>query len=125
MSGGGLTQEERDAALAEAEAKSFTVVKADDFTLLLDLDTPEAIAQYRRVIDVVGQYFFILGAEEWRSKSGNLHVRIGLDAPQPWAIRYALECALGSDGVRGALGVMRKLKGCDEGSVLFRPPHSA
>jgi hypothetical protein len=59
--------------------------------------------------------------ERWASKSGNTHIRIALAYPQPWAVRYALQAALGSDGVKEVLALMQMQNGCDEATMLFRP----
>lgn len=120
MSGSSLTQPELDDAIADAEARGFEVVRANDRTLLLDLDDEEAVATYRRVLPLLQERFEAV-ATDWKSKSGNTHVKIALGAPLPWAVRYALEAALGSDGVRQVLAVLQMQNGCDEASVLFKP----
>lgn len=121
VSGAGLTQAALDAAIAQAEAEGFEVVRATDSCLLLDLDTPEALAQYARVLPILMENCLGYEAERWQSKSGNTHVRVTLNGQHPWAVRYALQAALGSDGVREVLAVLRMMNGCDEASNLFRP----
>lgn len=121
MSGGSLTQPALDAVIAQAQAEGFEVVRASDNVLLLDLDTSAALEQFDRVLPIVSQHFGVAGIERWRSKSGNTHMRVTINTAQPWAVRYALETALGSDGVRGTLGLLQMINGCDEASILFRP----
>jgi hypothetical protein len=125
MSGSSLNQEELNAHVAEAEANGFETVRADDSTLLLDLDNEYALAQYDRVLPTIMQHFGPVGIDRWHSKSGNTHIRVRLGTPQPWAVRYALQAALGSDGVRDVLSVLQMQNGCDEASILFKPTEAS
>lgn len=125
MSGASLNQLELDAAILQGKIDGFDVVRADDTHLLLDLDNEQALAQFDRVYPVVAEHFGATDIERWRSKSGNTHIRLRLAMPQPWAVRYALQAALGSDGVRDVLAVVQMLNGCDEASMLFRPQQMA
>lgn len=121
MSGASLNQLELDAAILQAKIDGFEVVRADDTHLLLDLDNEQALAQFDRVLPVVMEHFGATDIERWRSKSGNTHIRLRIASPQPWAVRYALQTALGSDGVRDVLAIVQMLNGCDEAAMLFRP----
>ena len=121
MSGEGLNQVELDAAIAEAVANGLEVVRADETHLLLDLDNEAAIAQYDRVLPLVMEHYGATDIERWRSRSGNTHIRLRLAQAQPWAVRYALQAALGSDGVREVLIMVRMQNGCDEAAMLFKP----
>jgi hypothetical protein len=125
VSGESLTQPALDAVIAQAQAEGFEVVRASYSVLLLDLDTPAAVAQFDRVLPIVQEHFGVLGMERWRSKSGNTHISVTLSAAQPWAVRYALEAALGSDGLRSALALLQMINGCNEASILFRPKQLA
>lgn len=116
-----LTQLSVEATIAKAEAEGFEVIRADDKTLLLDLDTEHARAQFERVLPTVQQYFNIVEREEWASKSGNLHVKLTLKDHTGPFLRYALQAALGSDGVKETLTLVRELKECDCASLLFKP----
>ena len=120
MSEGSLCQEKYDADLAAA-AEKFDVIKGTSTTLLIDLDTPEAKAQYERVLPKVVENFAVVSTQSWLSKSGNTHVLITLAEPlsPPW--RLALQAALGSDGIREVLGLKRYENGIPEPSALFKP----
>lgn len=121
MSGASLNQQELDARIAQAIADGFEVVRGADDVLLLDLDTPAALEQYNRILPCVMEHFSVLEVEEWASKSGHTHVRLKVGYGLPWAMRYALQAALGSDGLREALAIRQMLNGCDEAAILFRP----
>ncbi len=116
-----LSPEALQGAVADAKASGFDVIVSTPSTLLLDLDSPEALAQYNRVLPVVKEHFGPLTEEVWRSKSGNTHVRLtltfSLDAP--W--RAALSAALGSDGKREALNLVTQLIYGVYPAVLFKP----
>lgn len=118
--GSGLSPERLASDLLAASEK-FDVVQSDCNTLLVDLDTRAAVAQWERVLPRVRECFGIEKIARWRSKSGNEHAAITLSHPQPIAVRLALQAALGSDGVREVLGLKRMENGCEEPSVLFRP----
>lgn len=121
MSGESLTPEGLDAAIALAQGQGFDVVRADDRTLLLDIDTPEALTQYERVLPVIAEHYGVSTVEHWKSKSGRDHFRLTLALPQEPLMRYAMQSALGSDGVREALILCQYRNGCEEPSILFRP----
>lgn len=117
-----LTPESVAATIAEAEKNGFMVMHGDDTTLLLDLDTKAASEQCARVLPTVLQYFNVIDTQEWKSKSGNRHVKLTLGTPQPAYVRYALQAALGSDGVKEVLTLLREKSGCEEfSSLLFKP----
>lgn len=117
----GATQAALDNAIAQAEVDGFEVVTAAPDVLLLDLDSPAAEAQFARVLPVVTEKFRVIEQTWWPSKSGNRHVRLRLAEDHAPAVRYALELALGSDGVRGALEIVQMYAGCEEPSILFKP----
>lgn len=118
--GSGLSPERLAHDLKAAEEK-FDVVRSGPYTVLVDLDTPEAAAQFKRVLPKVQECFGVEQIETWLSKSGNKHAAITLASPQPATVRLALQAALGSDGVREVLGLKRHENGCEEPSALFRP----
>lgn len=121
MSGASLNQIELDAVIASYTAMGFEVVRASETCLLLDIDSDFALAQYDRVMPLVAEHFGAWEAGRWPSKSGNTHIRVELAMAQPWAVRYALEAMLGSDGMRGTLGILQMMNGCDEASMLVKP----
>lgn len=120
-SGDGLTQELFDEAMAQAIADGFEVIRGTPSTLLLDLDTDAAWAQFERVLPTVEKTVGTLGLRQWPSKSGNRHVQLKLVGDLPALLRIALQAALGSDGVREALALKRLENGIAEPSSLFRP----
>jgi hypothetical protein len=120
VSKGGLSPE-RFAADIENAAKKFDVQQSDSTTLLVDLDTPSARAQFERVFPKLRDEFGLGKVRRWKSKSGNDHVAITLTCAEPLETRIALQAALGSDGVRELLAVKRAKNGCVEPCLLFRP----
>lgn len=110
-----------EATIAQAVADGLEVVRADDKTLLLDLDSDAAFEQYLRVPPTIEQYFGVAETEVWYSKSGNRHVRVTLTNSYEPYMRYALQAALGSDGVKEALTIVRERNGCEAASILFKP----
>ncbi|HET9285660.1 MAG TPA: hypothetical protein VFR24_27220 [Candidatus Angelobacter sp.] len=120
MSGDNLSPEGLTALIEERKSK-FDIIRSDPITLLLDLDTEAALAQYERVLPIVKAEFSINYIEKWKSKSGNTHIAITLSDPFPFEERLALQAALGSDGVREALSLKCLLNKCTEPSILFRP----
>lgn len=122
--GGTLTPERLEYDLRKA-AETFDVVRSRPDLLLIDLDTPEAAAQFERVLPKVRDHFGVERVETWPSKSGNTHAAVTLSKGQPIWVRLALQAALGSDGVREVLGLTRVRNGCEEPSALFRPKPTA
>lgn len=121
MSGNLPTPAAKQEAIDRAEAEGFTVVRSDARTLLLDLDTHAALEQFYRVLPVVEEHYTIMDETRWRSKSGNTHVKLTLAAPLPIMERYALQAALGSDGVKEVLSILGLKFGCIEPALLFQP----
>jgi hypothetical protein len=117
-----LTPEGFEREMARAKEAGFEVIQSSRVHLLLDLDTQEAREQFDRVYGSLVTNFFVTGREEWKSKSGNTHMRITLAEPiDDAATRYAIQAALGSDGVKELLSIVRLLNGVTEPSRLFRP----
>lgn len=94
-------------AVEKAIAEGCEVVYGSDLTLLLDLDTPESVATYRsRENYLVNRYKVDpRHAQEWPSKSGNLHVVIHLGVTASILERIALQAILGSDANREMLSL--------------------
>lgn len=111
-----------EAAFAKGEALGCEVIQANDFTLLLDLDT--GTAQLEFCIDMLSIIVEHDAPESWTSLGGNMHVRIKLKAPLPAVTRYGLQACLGSDLLR-ELQNYRDLKaGIIEPCLLFKPKHN-
>lgn len=121
MSGGSLCPTTLALAINEARQEGFVVEQSNDTTLLLDLDSEHAEAQFLRVLPIVDEHYGVKSVDRWASKSGNKHVKIVLHEPHDPGIRFALQACLGSDGVREVLTLVQMRNGCVEPSVLFRP----
>lgn len=115
---------EDDQEIRNVEAKGFTVVYADDYTLLLDLDTQESVERYERTFKglVASKVFTPEDVEEWMSKSGNKHVRIYMTGSLSVWDRILLQCLLGSDLGRETMNLHRVKLGTPQPIRLFKPP---
>ena len=110
--------------IALAEKAGFEIVRGDDRTLLLDLDTPNAISQFASMRDMVRDKVGFVEVERWPSKSGGgrTHVRISIRDPLSPIERIAVQAMLGSDPKRELLGLLKIRAGINgDPSVLFRP----
>lgn len=111
-----------------AEKQNAEVVESTDTTLLLDIDSLPAKAQYNDVRGILSSKLPRLfgpqsGDISWPSKSGNEHIVVHLKTPIGASERIAFQAILGSDGKREALNLARiKKQGLgNEAIVLFRP----
>ena len=124
MSGGGSPFDiEHVIYKAEVNARIGTVYRSSPELLLLDLDTPDAREQYRRVFPILAPLYKLTELHFYTSKSGKgVHAILSIGKPitEP-LIRLGLQAMLGSDGVKEALSVRRLNAGQDEPSLLFRP----
>jgi len=109
-----------DDAIREAENAGFTVVRSNPECILLDLDNPRALRIYEDHIGAMPSIFRLVESERWKSKSGNLHVKLNC-APLPFEQRIVIASCLGSDPVRESLAIRMHLDGLKEASVLFKP----
>lgn len=101
----------------------FKVVMSDDHHLLLDIDTRQQELSFRAMFEVMQPYFSSLIEDEYRSKSGNLHVIIFIAEPQSLLTRIALQSILCSDPIRDMLSLKAHLKnGLRNPVMLFQPP---
>lgn len=105
--------------IERAELAGFEVIRANDFLLCIDLDTPEAEEHFARAMTFA--WFAYETSEIWLSKSKHKHVTIKLTEPVPAAVRYGWEAALGSDPNRAALNYRDLFMGILEPSCLFKP----
>lgn len=124
MSSEGFTQDEHDACIAEAKATGKTIIRGNFRQLLLDLDIPYSWAQFLRVKTVVFRYFEPVKIEHWDSQGGNKHVLITLAKPLGFLERTLIQAALGSDGVKEFLTLLRHENGIVEPALLFRPANA-
>lgn len=119
-----FTPTEFEAEEVGIQEAGFEVVHADECTLLLDLDGPDALVRYLDAIETVDAW---LGAKEvgrWASKSGqpdHLHVILRLDVPLDVPTRLLLQACLGSDPQRELLSFVRFRNGVPEPTRLFKP----
>lgn len=116
-----LNQAGIDAAIADAATRGFEIVRGDDKTILLDLDSDDAYTQYERVMPVLREHVAVKQVDEWASKGGGMHVRITIDGGLSVEERLGIEAALGGDGMRAMLAYVRLWNDVSEPSVLFRP----
>lgn len=118
--------------LATARAAGYDVIQSTSETLLLDLDTPAAVAAYNRAIVVALEVLIVQGVEWWNSKSGHVHVHVRVKPgkrTESFRDRLMWQAILGSDGVREQLSYRDWASGtpwlCEEPSYLFRPGNAA
>lgn len=104
-----------------ARANNFDVIEADEYTLLLDLDAPEALAQFEHVFPILERHFIVVKQETWKSKSGHTHKLLELAKPLSVMERLLLQAALGSDGRREVIALVRLHNGVANPSRLFKP----
>lgn len=115
---------EFDEAIEKAKLQGFTVYQGDPRTLLLDLDTKEAIRHFDSITCPLAGLVEFKVKERWASKSGiGEHVIIVLNEPLAIMERLFLQACLGSDALHELLSFFTGVKeGNMEPSVLFRPP---
>lgn len=127
-SGDGIVRtDEQMRAWAEHLDCDFQVAGEDE--LFIDIDSPEALAQFEHVWPMVGKHFGISfiskkpGVVVTPSKSGGekKHIRVKLGQSQPLLARIALQAALGSDGRREGISILRALRGEPNVVVFFEP----
>lgn len=110
-----LKQEENCAA---AEAAGLSVVKADDYTLQLDIDSADALNEFYARWDKFNKWF----AGEpiiTRSKSNKWHITIKTLVPLSVETRIAIQACLGSDYVREMLCILRVIYNVPDPVILF------
>lgn len=108
-------------AKEKAESEGFEVVLGDDYTLLLDIDSAADLDRWHQSADRLLQYGVdVVEQEEWKSKSGNMHVRIKMKTPLPVRQRVGLEAILGSDRKRAGLSY-REAERAEFPCMLFKP----
>jgi hypothetical protein len=108
-------------AAKHAESCGFEVVRGDEKTLLLDIDSGPAFRQFEINRDLVDQLVGIEDYTVWNSQSSKHHVKLKLKRPLSIEVRLLLQTCLGSDVRRELLTYKRILEGETEPSMLFRP----
>lgn len=106
-------------ACQKASENGFEVIKADDKTLCLDLDSQEDIDYFYKLLpDFIWGY----KTDSWSSKSGKgLHVVITLYQATPLHERQLMQAFLGSDRKREYHTFKRFREGGGQSIVLFKP----
>ena len=127
MSNVEMTQSALEAACDAAMLKGFTVIEDNDYTLLLDLDNPEALAVFNINLTILQQHLEVVVHDRWPSKSSTKiypheHVVLKLGNPLTQVRRFALQAFLGSDPRRELLNCLGFcFWGVVGGNVLFKP----
>lgn len=104
------------------KAQGFEVFQGNERQLLLDLDSPEAVATYRDRLGLAKRFFKIEEKQRWISKSGKgLHVILESANKLSAMLRLLIQVYLGSDPKREIFGAMRVLNGEKNPSLLFKP----
>jgi hypothetical protein len=110
-------------ARAKAERLNCDILYSDDTTLLLDLDTPEAVSAFKERLDLAEELGFAwnFSYDILTSRSGRSHGVLDLRIPLPVDQRIALQAILGSDWKREMLSLAGLRKGQENPILLFRP----
>lgn len=114
-------EEGRQQSINEARLKGFTVVIADDWHLLLDIDSQDIPKEFWSILSMCFDRFGIVVEDIWLSKSGNNHIVIKLDRPLPVLYRIALQSILGSDPRRDIMSLCSVEIGVKDPILLFKP----
>ena len=111
-----------DVAIEEARKLGFDVIMGDNDHLLLDLDTPEQLAQYEIQKHMANDVYGLVEVSRWNSINDHWHVLAKLKRPLEAAQRVAVQAALGSDPRREMLAVNLLLQyPNEEPCILFKP----
>lgn len=103
-----------------AEKLGCRLVETAPDLLLVDLDDHAGVNQ--RVLALIDATYGIGSKRSYTSRNGSgRHVVIKLKVELSEAERLLLQCALGSDPMREALGMQRMRLGLDPVSALFEP----
>lgn len=101
---------------------SIDMVWGDDYTLTVDLDTPEAQKEFDRRLRSLQEYMVVSVLDSWESRHGGEHVVLKLHQRMGFRDRAAVQAFLGSDPLREMLGwldVNNQPK--EDPFVLFKP----
>lgn len=116
------TAESAEKAKAIAIEAGMSIIEGDDQSLLLDLDSLDALAVFQFRFPFLRRHFEAEELARWKSKGGKgWHVQIELKKPLNAAWRIALQAGLGSDPFREMASIKCLENGMAEPSMLFRP----
>jgi hypothetical protein len=114
-----------DFAKKKAAEYGCTIEYADEFTLQLDLDSPQAFTKFQDMYKLAKELKLFEHDEGYlvrTSKSGyGKHVTIALTESLSTERRIALQAMLGSDSRREMLSLARLDEGQERPILLFRP----
>jgi hypothetical protein len=108
-------------AKEEGTKEGFFIVQSTPTSILLDLDTAEALELYEEQLPRIQLYMEITELERWHSKSKNWHVLLTLKKPMEFHKRIALQACLGSDLKKELISIINAALGQVEPSLLFKP----
>lgn len=122
----GNAAERVEDVIESAKQAGFEVIETDPHTLLLDLDSPQALALYEAMLAKFGEQFCLVEKQRWRSKSGKgWHVVVRSCVFLDPYERVAMQASLGSDPVRELLAVKYIAEDIQPFSFLFKPKPEA
>lgn len=99
-----------DGAIKKAEEENLKVIFPEENELLLDFDNSVAYDHFENVIHILEEYWGVVSRKESPSlsgKPGHVHVIVRLNTQLTSLERIAIQAALGSDGKRELLGIVR------------------
>lgn len=103
-----------------AEQRNCDLLRPGEKTLFLDIDTPEQLAQYERMLPLAMR-FQLKEIARWSSRNGHLHIELELPYPLDAAERFCLQAVLGSDPLRELISLDALISTGEDRSALFRP----
>lgn len=111
--------------IAKALAKGMKLVESAPCSIILDLDSKAAMAQYNVMLPRIQRDLVIVERERWESKTkdkNHWHVVLETDIMLTPVTRLLLQTILGSDPMKEFLSLVRYRAGYGVFSILFRPP---
>ncbi len=106
-------------AFKEAGNHGYVVVLPEENQLLIDIDSPEALAVYEKNLPKFQMHVaVVLNEERKASRNGNTHIYVTLDRNVDTAERVMFQAFLGSDQTRELLSYVRIIND-DPNPTLF------
>ena len=100
-----------------AEERDCELIEAQPDELLLDIDAPMSLSDFRIMradaLQILQEKFGYPHFESWASRNGGLHVRILLPMRIPTGLAIALQASLGSDPRREILACWEHFALCE------------